>query len=131
MHGAAEGSRGGGTHAAANSAPVHPGRITVTERALTRAAEAIAADTLGVGRKDLTVSLAAARGGLALQVETLLSVPDLDDDAAVDAAGSILDRLASAQATIRDRAEEVLGRRVVRVNIRISGAQVGERRRVQ
>ncbi|MBT2500599.1 hypothetical protein J7E25_15995 [Agromyces sp. ISL-38] len=98
---------------------------------MTRAAEAIAADTLGVGRKDLSVSLAGARGGLALQVETLLSVPDLDDDAAVDAAGSILDRLASAQATIRDRAAEVLGRDVVRVNIRISGAQVNERRRVR
>jgi hypothetical protein len=129
MVGATNGHPGRGAHAAADE-PLHPGRITVSERALNRVAEAITAEALGVDRKKLTVTLSASGGGLAVQVRSPLGVPDLDDDEAVNAAGSIIDRLTRAQSTIRERGSQIMGRPVARVNIRINGAEVAERKRV-
>ncbi|THG30349.1 hypothetical protein E6C70_14710 [Glaciibacter flavus] len=127
--GTSEAATGGGNTAAPGQ-PLHPGRITVAERALGRVAEVVTAETLGVSRDKLSVTVAAGGGGLALQVRSPLPVPDLDDDAAIHAGGSVIDRLTAAQATIRDRATQIMGRPVVRVNIRIDGAEISERKRV-
>lgn len=111
-------------------APLYPGRVIVAERALSRVAQSVSAEALGVDRRKLTLTLSTGGAGLIIQIRSPLPVPDLDDDAAVNASGPIIDRLTRAQATIRERAARIMGRPIARVNIRIDSAEVAERRRV-
>lgn len=110
---------------------LRPGRTVIHDRVLVKVVEETAAVALGVNRSTVTVRVSAASGGLAVTVASALPIPPLDDDAAIQTAGSVLDRLSAIQETLQDRIGQITGREVTRVNITITGAIVSGDRRVK
>lgn len=112
------------------------GRTSVSSRALSSVASAVAAAALGVNARSVGVVLADERGQLELTVTAPIRVVALDRvtrDAAViaRAGGSILDRTTAAQAEIRTRVTALTGHRVARVIVRLSSADIRQERRVR
>lgn len=116
---------------AAEEVTLHPGRTVVHDRVILKVVEQLCATALLVDRSSVIAKVSSTRGGMTVTVASPLSIPPLDDDIAVHAAGSIVDRLSATQAVLRERIGQVTGREVARVNITITGAILGEARRVQ
>ncbi|MGD8169882.1 hypothetical protein ACEXOS_021935 [Herbiconiux sp. P16] len=111
-----------------------PGRTRITSKALSRIVSAVTAEALDVTASRVGVELADQRGLLTLVVTTPIRVVSLDrvlrERGAVDrTGGSILDRTARAQETIRDRVGTLTGSAIGRVTVRVSGVDIqpGER----
>jgi hypothetical protein len=106
-----------------------PGRTDVTSRALENAVGAIAADELGVARRDVRVSLSDESGSLAVALVSPASLPSLVVRSAPRSTG-LLSSAQSARVRIQDRVLATTGRTVSRVSIRFDRALIPERRRV-
>lgn len=109
----------------------YPGRIDVKERAVRKVAEEASARTMGVDRSDISVEVSEYGGGIALRLATPLPIPDLDDAAAIAASVPVLERVANLQTELQSTISGIVGRRVTRINITITGATVPPRRRVK
>lgn len=112
------------------------GHNRISTQALTSLARAAAAEALGVPPQDVHAYWSDDDGLLALSLVAPISVPALTDvlrnPAQVAAfGGSIRDRAVAAKGHILRRIVELSGARLSRVDIRISGATVSERRRVR
>lgn len=117
--------------AAEDGQPSLSGRIAVKERVLIKVAEEAAASTLSVDRRDVSVDVSEARGGLALSVRAPLPIPRLDDTASIQASVPVLERLQTIQEQLRNLVAQVIERDVNRVNITITGAVIAEKKRVK
>lgn len=125
------GSAGGGPSGVAAGETAYPGRIDVKERAVRKVAEEASARTMGVDRSDISVEVSEYGGGIALRLATPLPIPDLDDAAAIAASVPVLERVADMQTELQSTISGIVGRRVTRINITITGATVPPRRRVK
>ncbi len=111
------------------------GRTRITVRALSRLAEAIAADAVGVdaGRAGATITDDA--GELALTVALPAPVPDLRRVAEYPPlarpGGPLLERAEHSRRTVHDRFEGLSGHRVSRVDLVFTAADIEEGRRVR
>ncbi|MEC5184734.1 hypothetical protein RCH12_002204 [Cryobacterium sp. MP_3.1] len=108
-----------------------PGRITVRQRALNTVARAVSAEALGVPPAQVTVTLQDDRGRLGVSVVAPISVPDLDTVTPGDAGDSVLHRVRDAQAQIRAGTTRLTGYQVGQVDVRVSGARIGDDVRVR
>jgi uncharacterized alkaline shock family protein YloU len=111
------------------------GRTRVTAKALSRVVSAVTAEALDVPAGRVGVELADQRGLLALTVTTPIRVVSLDrvlrERGAVErSGGSIADRAARAQDTIRERVTALTGSVVGRVTVRVSGVDIRAEERV-
>jgi hypothetical protein len=120
-----------GTARHATEVTLQPGRTVVHDRVVLKVVEQLCATALQVDRGSVTAKVSSTRGQMTVTVASPLSIPPLDDDTAVHAAGSIVDRLSATQTSLRERIGRVTGREVARVNITISGAILSKARRVQ
>ena len=112
------------------------GHNRVSTQALTSLARGAAAEALGVPPQEVHAYWADDDGLLALSLVTPISVPALtavlrDPGRVAGFGGSIRDRAAAAKGHILHRIVELGGAQLSRVDIRISGATVTERRRVR
>lgn len=110
-----------------HSAP--PGRVDVTARALERAVTAIAASELDVPVSDVSVTLTDERGRLGVAVVAPIRVAPLSELAA--SGMRLIDRAQESRAGIRTRSEQLTGREIGEVSIRLSKAIVSTPRRVR
>ncbi|TDT64248.1 MULTISPECIES: hypothetical protein [unclassified Frigoribacterium] len=104
------------------------GRTVITSRAVRRVVSAVTAEALDAKASDVSVELTDRDGGLTLVAKapvriTPLGLPNR-------ASGTLLDRLTSAQSTIRERVLKLTGTEVERVDLQITGAELSQRRRV-
>ena len=104
------------------------GRTTITSRAVRRVVSAVTADALEVPASDVTVTLTDAGGKLTVEARTPIRVPALSDRPVRE--GSLVERLTRAQTEVRERVLGLTGSTVGRVDLRITGARIQERRRV-
>lgn len=116
--------------------PVLAGHNRISTQALTSVAQTAAAEALGILPQDVRAEWSDDDGLLALAIAAPIRIPSLTavlrDPARVDSfGGSVWDRAVAAKATILARVAELSGSRLSRVDIRISGARVMERGRVQ
>jgi len=104
------------------------GRTTITSRAVRRVVSAVTADALEVPATDVSVTLTDDGGKLAVEARTPIRIPALS--ARPDQGGTLVERLTVAQTQVRDRVLDLTGSTVGRVDLRITGARIQERRRV-
>lgn len=123
-------SLGGGHHMAATEVPLLPGHVNVEHRVLVKVAEEATAGMVGVARSMVSVDVAEARTGLALQISIPLPIPTLDDADAIRTGPPLLERVASLQQRLHDRIGHITGRDVARISVTITGAIISEKRRV-
>ena len=112
------------------------GHNRISTQALTSLARAAAAEALGVAPQDVRADWSDDDGLLALSLVTPIAIPSLSavlrNPAQVAGyGGSVWDRAVAAKAAILRRVTELSGAGLSRVDIRISGASVGEGRRVR
>ena len=112
------------------------GHNRISTQALTNVARAAAAEALGVAPQEVRADWSDDDGLLALSLVAPIAVPPLSavlrDPARVAAfGGSIWDRTVAAKTRILRRVTELSGAGLSRVDIRISGARLGEERRVR
>ncbi|MCS5720172.1 hypothetical protein N1027_18730 [Herbiconiux sp. CPCC 205763] len=110
------------------------GRNRVTSKALNRVVAAVTADALGVQVNRVGVHLADERGLLALTVTAPIRVVSLARrrSGLLDrTGGSIVERAARAQETIRDRVNELTGSAIGRVTVRLTAADIQPEERVR
>lgn len=100
-------------------------------RALTKVAEQAAADTVGIDRGKISVTVAEAGGSLGLAVSTPLPVPSLDDTAAIRGGRPVLERVEALQTSMQREVSRLTGRDVTRINVTVTGAVINQTRRVQ
>ncbi len=122
--------------AAGTPAPSNRGRNRITSKALSRVVAAVTADALGVAPKRVGVDRADEKGLLVLTVTTPIRVVSLarvhSGPGVIDrAGGTVLDRAARAQETIRDRVSDITGSAIGRVVVRLSAADIQEEERVR
>ncbi|MEH3090007.1 MAG: NTP pyrophosphohydrolase [Microbacterium arborescens] len=122
---------GGGIPAATGGASAPAGRVDVRERVVRKVSEQIASQVIGVDVDRVTVTASDYRGGVAVRIQAPMPVPSLDDTAAVQAHGAIVDIARDAQHRVQEQLGRVLGRTVTRVDITVDGATVPVRRRVR
>lgn len=119
----------------ATTAPARRGRTRVAPRALDRVAAAVAADALGVDAGQVTVDLTDHHGDLGLTVRSTIRALSLTrvraDPHTVSRTGSILERAATAQDTIRERVSALTGSTIHQVTVRITGISIQEEKRVR
>lgn len=92
---------------------------------------AVAASIIGVDRDQVSATVSGSRGALGVQLRSPFPVPPLDDTAAIASAGPVLDRAAQVQTDVAHRLAEILGQKVLRVDVTITGAVTPIRRRVR
>ena len=112
------------------------GRNRITSKALNRVVSAVTADELGVNAGKIGVDLGDHEGALSLTITTPIRVVSLDrvqSDTSVVArsGGSILDRTARAQETIRTKVSSLTGSSIARVTVRVSGVDIQPEERVK
>lgn len=112
------------------------GRTRIATKALSRVAAAVTADALGVEAGKVGVQLADEKGLLVLTVSTPIRVVSLHRvhagaDVIDRSGGSIVDRAARAQETIRDRVSELTGSVIGRVTVRLSTVDIQNEERVR
>lgn len=112
------------------------GHNRISAQALTSVARAAAAEALGVPPQDVRADWSDDDGLLALSLVTPIAVPSLtavlrDPGRVAGFGGSIWDRAVAAKGDILRRVTELSGAQLSRVDIRISGATVSERRRIR
>lgn len=111
------------------------GRTTVTSRALSRVVCAVTADIFDIAARAVDVDLSDQDGLLALTIRTPVRVDALNGirpSAVVTETSDagLLQQVADAQTTIRERVSTLTGSEVVHVTIRVTGIEAGERRRL-
>ena len=112
------------------------GRNRITAKALDRVVAAVTADTLGVKASRVGVALGDERGLLVLTVSTPIRVVPLsrirqDVGVVSRTGGSVLDRAAAAQETIRERVNEITGSTIGRVTVRLTAVDTQHEERVR
>jgi hypothetical protein len=112
------------------------GHNRISTQALTSVARAAAAEALGVAPQDVRADWSDDEGLLALSLVAPIAVPPLsavlrDPARVAGTGGSIWERAVAAKAAILRRVTELSGAGLSRVDIRISGASLGEGRRVR
>lgn len=107
------------------------GHISVRPRVLDKVIREVAADAIGVPRDEVAVSVIERGVGLALSISTRLPIPDLADADAIRAEGSLIDRLRSLQRRLAEESARITGREIRRVSIKVTGANIPERKRVR
>lgn len=105
------------------------GSTTIAPRALRRLVSALTADALRVEASDVAVDLVDHDGLLSVVARTPIHLRPLGDPAR-RTDGTLLERLESAQTSIRDRCLQLSGSTVGRVELRVTGVDLRERRRV-
>jgi hypothetical protein len=105
------------------------GRTRIASRAVRRIVSAVTADALGVSASDVVVELADDDGSLAVVAKTPIQIRPLGETGR-HSGGSLLERLSAAQTTIRDRCLQLTGSTIGRVDLRITGVDLRERKRV-
>jgi hypothetical protein len=105
------------------------GRTRIASRAVRRIVSAVTADALSVSASDVSVELGDDHGLLAVTARTPINVRPLGD-VGRRSSGTLLERLEKAQASIRDRCLELTGSTIGRVDLRITGVDLHERKRV-
>jgi hypothetical protein len=112
------------------------GRNRIAAKALNRVVAAVTADALDVDASRVGVDIADAKGLLVLTVSTPIRVVSLNrvhagSDVVARTGGSVVDRAAAAQETIRDRVRALTGSVVTRVVVRLTAADIREEDRVR
>jgi uncharacterized alkaline shock family protein YloU len=112
------------------------GRTTVAPRALDRLVSAVTADTFGVAARSVHVELFDRDGLLALQIRTPIRVVSLDrvkraPVAVETSGGTLIQRAADAQTTIRERVAELSGATISHVTLRLTEIETQEEKRVR
>ncbi|WP_244231740.1 hypothetical protein [Rathayibacter sp. VKM Ac-2804] len=105
------------------------GRTTITSRAVRRVVSAVTAEALDVDASDVSVELDDDGGKLHVTAQAPLRIRPLGETDR-RSSGTLLSRLSTAQSTIRTRCLELTGSTIGRVDLRITGADLRERRRV-
>jgi hypothetical protein len=105
------------------------GRNTVLPRAVRRVVSAVTAEQLGVDASDVSVDLSDNGGALTVTANTPIHVAPLGSGAVRPA--PIVQRLGEAQATIRSRCLALTGSSITRVDLRVTGVELNQRRRVK
>jgi len=105
------------------------GRTTIAARAVRRVVSAVTADALDVAASDVSVELDDHGGELHVTARAPIHVTPLGESGR-RSSGTLLERLSTAQTTIRTRCLELTGSSIGRVDLRITGADLRERRRV-
>lgn len=124
------------TGAAVAAAAEPRGRNRIAAKALNRVVAAVTADALDVSASRVGVDIADERGLLVLTVSTPIRVVSLNrvlagTDVVARTGGSVVDRAAAAQETIRDRVGALTGSAVARVVVRLTAADIREEDRVR
>lgn len=114
-----------------SSAPDVHGRVHVSPRVFEKALREASAQLIGVGRDALDVEVSEWSGGLAVRIETLLPVPDLDDTDAVREAPPVIQRARTFQGEAAEEFARLTGREIRRISFVVKGATVPERKRVR
>jgi hypothetical protein len=104
------------------------GRNKITSRAVRRVVSAVTAEALEVTASDVSVELADRDGALNVIAKTPIRITPLG--LPTRSSGTLLERLTSAQSTIRDRVLQLTGSSIDRVDLQITGAELRERKRV-
>ncbi len=112
------------------------GRTRITSRALQRVVAAVAGEALGVDAKHVDADLTDHEGVMDLQVQAPITVPSIarirEDARALErVGGSVLDRAAAAESTIRDRVRDLTGYDIRRVTLRITDIDINTGSRVR
>ncbi len=110
-----------------NEVPID-GRVAVTARALERTVTAIAAERLGVPRRDVSITLADDRGLLSISVTGPLRVAALREPRR---GPGVLTRIETARTAILDDVTRILGSTVGLVSVTVSRAVILDEKRVQ
>lgn len=105
------------------------GRTKIAPRAVRRIVSAVTADALSVNASDVSVELADDDGTLTVIAKTPIHVTPLGE-VGRRSSGTLIGRLTAAQTSIRDRTLELTGSTIGRVDLRITGVDLNERRRV-
>lgn len=108
-----------------------PGRVTVDTRVLRKVVQESAARAFGVERSKVSADLFDYRDGVALRLASPLPVPDLADSDAIRSSPTVPERIGQLQQSLSDDLTRMMGRRVTRVDVSITGAVVEQRRRVR
>lgn len=122
---------GGGVPAATGGTSGLAGRVDVRERVVRKVSEQIASQVIGVDVDRVTVTASDYRDGVAVRIQAPMPVPSLEDTAAVQALGAIVDIAQDAQRRVQEQLGRVLGRPVTRVDITVTGATTPVQRRVR
>jgi len=104
------------------------GRTKITSRAVRRVVSAVTADALDVSASDVSVELADRDGALTVVAKTAVRITPLGVQAR--STGTLLDRLTTAQTTIRQRVLQLTGSTIDRVDLQVTRAELRERKRV-
>lgn len=112
------------------------GRTRVMPRALSRIVAAVSADVLGVQVGDVGIELRDDRGLLAFTVSAPITAVSLSqiqhDDRIVElTGGSLLERSANAEQTIRARVTALTGSHLGHITLRLTGIRVRPESRVR
>ena len=105
------------------------GRTRIAPRAVRRIVSAVTADALSVDASDVWVELAVDDGTLSVIARTPIHVSPLGE-VGRRSSGTLIERLTAAQSSIRDRTLALTGSTIGRVDLRITGVDLTERRRV-
>lgn len=113
-----------------------PGRNHISSRALNRLVTAVAAEALGSEAATVTADLTDDRGALVVNISSPVRVVSLDRverDRGLVArtGGSILERSARAQESVRRRVGELTGYRIARVVVQIKSVEIRRESRVR
>ena len=103
------------------------GRNTISSRAVRRVVSAVTADALDVDASDVSVELADHDGALTVVARTPIRVAPLGDGGRER--GTLLERLTAAQTTIRQRVLQLTGSTVERVDLRVTAADMREKKK--
>lgn len=107
-----------------------PGHTRITRTALRHTIEAVTAHAFGVPRRNVTADLEDDAGRLAAAVTVRLALPDLLGTRPDVRQGSLFDRSRTARAAITAKGQELTGRSIGRVDIRLSGSKPAPEARV-
>lgn len=100
-----------------------PGHTRITRTALRHTIQAVSAHAFGVPRRNVTADLEDDAGRLAAAVTVRLVLPDLLGNPQDVGQGTLFDRSRTARAAIMALGEELTGRSIGRVDIRLSGSK--------
>lgn len=111
------------------------GRTTVAPRALDRLVTAVTADAFGVTAHTVHVQLSDRDGLLALRVRTPIRIVPLErvkqtPGLVETSGGTLLQRAANGQRTIRERVSALTGAEVAHVTVELTGIEIRQERRV-
>jgi hypothetical protein len=112
------------------------GRNRITAKALDRIVSAVAAEALEVDARSVGVELGDDRGLLAVAVTSPIRVPSLEGIRAAGSlpagtGGTVLERAAAAQDSIRERVRALTGSTVGRVTVRVARVDIRSEKRVR